>query len=149
METIKIKQELVDRKTNKRADREREGRYSTLIINIIRRSFEISGCDFLELGNKIQEELFIYLNKYLLLLLDTAPLALLLHFLHRSITALIMLHAATSSSDLAILHAAGSKGIGRRNLESQSAKRRDLKLVSQLTVSRLGMPRFTSSDLAI
>ena len=120
-----------------------------MIINIIRRSFEISGCDFLELGNKIQEELFIYLNKYLLLLLDTAPLALLLHFLHRSITALIMLHAATSSSDLAILHAAGSKGIGRRNLESQSAKRRDLKLVSQLTVSRLGMPRFTSSDLAI
>ena len=109
---LRFKQELVDQKTNKRADREREGRYSTLIINIIRRSFEISGCDFLGLEYKIQEELFIYLNKYLLLLLDTAPLALLLHFLHRSITALIMPHAATSSSDLAILHATGSKGLG-------------------------------------
>ena len=71
---LRFKQELVDQKTNKRADREREGRYSTLIINIIRRSFEISGCDFLGLEYKIQEELFIYLNKYLLLLLDIAPL---------------------------------------------------------------------------
>ena len=110
LKQLRFKQKLVDQKTNKKADREREGRYSTLILNIISRSFEISGCDFLGLEHKFQEELSIYF--FVVAGYCPPPLALHLHFLHSSITALIMPHAATSSSDLAILHATGSKGLG-------------------------------------
>ena len=57
---LRFKRKLVYQNTNERADWEIKGRYSTLIINIIRRSFEISRCDFLGLENKIQEELTTY-----------------------------------------------------------------------------------------